>query len=263
MEAMTSYITNQKDVKSVYLINQDYAFGHQVRRAAKEYLARKRPDVKIVGDDLHPLARVTDFSPYVAKMKAANADTIITGNWGSDLSLLIKAAKDAGLNANFYTYYATTTGVPTAMGSSGVGRVHYVGYWNMNGNPYDKAGLGDKIFVDFKKRFNEDYYTLATYNVLRTLAAALNKAKSQDPIRVAFAMEGLKYESINGEVEMRAADHQFQQPLWITSWQKAGSKGVKFDSENTGYGWRTEELLPPYVAAQPTSCEMKRPAKAG
>ncbi len=263
MEALTSYMAKQKDIKNVYLINQDYAFGHQVRRAAREYLARKRPDVKIVGDDLHPLARVTDFSPYVAKMKAANADTVITGNWGSDLALLIKAAKDAGLNANFYTYYATTTGVPTAMGSSGVGRVHYVGYWNLNGDPYDKSGLGEKIFVDFKKRFNEDYSVLATYNVLRALAAAINKAKSADPVKVAFALEGLKFASINGDLEMRATDHQMQQPLWITSWQKAGTPGVKFDSENTGNGWRTEELAPAYVAAQPTSCQMKRPAKAG
>ena len=77
-------------------------------RAAKEYLKRKRPDIEIVGDDLHPIAQVKDFSPYVAKIKASGADTVITGNWGSDLSLLIKAAKDAGLTANFYTYYAAT-----------------------------------------------------------------------------------------------------------------------------------------------------------
>jgi branched-chain amino acid transport system substrate-binding protein len=262
MEALTSYMVKQKDIKNVYLINQDYAFGHQVRRAAKEYLERKRPDVKIVGDDLHPLAKVTDFSPYVAKMKASNTDTVITGNWGSDLALLIKAAKDAGLQANFYTYYASTIGVPTAMGASGVDRVRYVGYWNLNANPHDKAGVGEKIYLDFKKRFNEEYYVLSTYNVLRTLAAAITKAKTAEPVKVAFAMEGLKFSSINGEVEMRAADHQFQQSLWITSWQKAGGKDVKYDSENTGYGWRTEELLAPYVAAQPTSCQMKRPTKA-
>ena len=38
-----------------------------------------------------------DFAPYVAKIKASGADTVITGNWGNDLSLLVKAAKDAGL----------------------------------------------------------------------------------------------------------------------------------------------------------------------
>lgn len=259
MEALTTVMAKQPAIKNVYLINQDYQFGHQVRRAAKEYLARKRPDVKIVGDDLHPLAKVTDFSQYVAKMRAANADTIITGNWGSDLALLIKAANDAGLKANFYTYYASTIGVATAMGASGVDRVRYVGIWNNNGQQMDKSGVGDRIYNDFKKRFNEDYYVLQTYHVIKSLAEAINKAKSSDPVRVAFALEGLKFNSINGEIEMRATDHQMQQTLWITSWQKKDGKAVKYDAENTGFGWRTEEMLQPYVASQPTSCQMKRP----
>ncbi|MCX8006072.1 MAG: branched-chain amino acid ABC transporter substrate-binding protein, partial [Burkholderiaceae bacterium] len=252
MEALTTYMAERKDIKAVYLINQDYSFGHQVRRAAREYLARKRPDIKIVGDELHPLAKITDFSQYVAKIKASGADTVITGNWGSDLALLIKAAKDAGLNAHFYTYYAGTTGVPTAIGDAGVDRVRYVGYWNLNN---EKPGsLGERIYKEFKTRFKDDYYTVATYTVIRALAEAMNKAKSTDPVKVAFALEGLRFQSINGEVEMRASDHQLQQVLHISSWQKVDGKQVRFDSENTGYGWRTERVLEPFVAAQPTSC---------
>jgi branched-chain amino acid transport system substrate-binding protein len=259
MEALTAYMAERKEIKNVYLINQDYAFGHQVRRAAREYLARKRPDIQIVGDELHPLAKVTDFSQYVAKIKAANADTVITGNWGSDLALLIKAAKDAGLTAKFYTYYAGTTGVPTAMGEAGVDRVRYVAYWNLNN---EKPGsVGEKIYKEFKTRFKDDYYTMATYSVIKALAEAFNKAGSTDPVKVAFALEGLKFQSINGEVEMRAADHQLQQPLYIASWQKVDGKQVRYDSENTGFGWRTEKVFDSFVAAQPTSCNMKRPAR--
>jgi branched-chain amino acid transport system substrate-binding protein len=259
MEALTTYMADKKDIKAVYLINQDYAFGHQVRRAAREYLARKRPDIQIVGDELHPLAKVTDFSQYVAKIKASGADTVITGNWGSDLALLIKAAKDAGLTAKFYTYYAGTTGVPTAMGEAGVDRVRYVAYWNLNN---EKPGsVGERIYKEFKTRFKDDYYTIATYSVIRALAEAFNKAGSTDPVKVAFALEGLKFQSLNGEVEMRAADHQLQQPLYIASWQKVDGKQVRFDSENTGFGWRTEKVFDSFVAAQPTSCNMKRPAR--
>jgi branched-chain amino acid transport system substrate-binding protein len=65
-----------------------------VTRAAKEYLARKRPDIQIAGDDLHPLGQVKDFAPHVAKIKSSDADTVITGNWGNDMTLLIKAAKE-------------------------------------------------------------------------------------------------------------------------------------------------------------------------
>jgi branched-chain amino acid transport system substrate-binding protein len=257
MEALTAYMEKRPEIKKVYLINQDYAFGHSVERAAEEYLKRKRPDIQVVGKDRHPLAQVRDFAPYVAKIKAAGADTIITGNWGADLALLVKAAKDAGLTANFYTYYAGTTGVPTAMGAAGEDRVRYVGYWNSS----DPVPEGAKIVEDFKKKFNDDYYTMATYTSFKLLSEAMKKAKSTEPKAVAFALEGLKVQSLNGEVEMRASDHQLQQPVFISSWQKVDGKTVKYDQENTGYGWRTEAKIEAYVASQPTSCNMKRPAR--
>ena len=133
MEALTTYMKDQKEIKKVYLINQNYSHGHQVSKYAKEMLKRKRPDVEIVGDDLSPLAQVRDFSPYIAKIKQSGADTVITGNWGSDLALLIKAANDAGLNnVNFYTYYGAVTGSPTAMGAGAAGRVYMVAYAHAN-----------------------------------------------------------------------------------------------------------------------------------
>ena len=52
---------------------------------AKKMLAAKRPDIEIVGDELHPLQKITDFSPYIAKIKASGADSVITGNWGAGL----------------------------------------------------------------------------------------------------------------------------------------------------------------------------------
>jgi len=256
MEALTSYMAKRPEIKKVYLINQDYAFGHSVEKAAEEYLKRKRPDVQVVGKDRHPLAQIRDFAPYVAKIKAAGADTIITGNWGADLALLVKAANDAGLKANFYTYYAGTTGVPTAMGASGVDHVRMVSYWNVNDLPTKEQA----IVTDFKKKFNDDYYTMATYTAFKMLSEGMKKAKSTDPLKVALAMEGLKFQSLNGEVEMRASDHQLQQAVNIASWQKVDGKKVKFDQENTGFGWRTEATLDSYVASQPTSCQMKRPA---
>src|SRR3546814_20524119 len=60
-----------KDIKKVYLINQDYSFGQGVRKVATEMIKAKRPDIQIVGDELHPVAKITDFSPYIAKIKAS------------------------------------------------------------------------------------------------------------------------------------------------------------------------------------------------
>ena len=161
MEALTTYLAKDPNIKKVYLLNQNYSFGHQVARAAKEYLKRKRPDIQVVGEDLHPLAQVKDFSPYVAKIRASGADTVITGNWGSDLALLIRASKDAGLNTNFYTYYAGTTGVPTAMGASGADRVKVISYFAPNdGNPKTSA-----VLDGFKKKYNDDFFNADVYTL--------------------------------------------------------------------------------------------------
>jgi len=257
MEALTSYMAKNQNIKRVYLINQDYAFGRSVTAAAKRDIARKRPDVQIVGEDLHPLGQVKDFSPYVAKMKAANADTVVTGNWGADLALLIKAARDAGLNANFYTYYAGTTGVGTAMGASGADRVHLVANWIPNLEKFQGGNLVEAM----KKKFNDDYYTAQTYVGIQLLAEAMKRTKSTDPVKVAFEMSGMKIPSLTGEIEMRATDHQLQQNVYIATWTKTDGKLVKYDFENTGFGWKLQQSLPAYIAAQPTSCQMKRPAK--
>jgi branched-chain amino acid transport system substrate-binding protein len=253
MEALTTYMKDQQDIKKVYLLNQNYAHGQQVSKFAKENLKSKRPDVQIVGDDLHPLAQVRDFAPYIAKIKASGADTVITGNWGSDLALLIKSANDSGLNVKFYTYYAVTTGTPTAMGSASDGKVYQVGYAH-----YNMGGDMQKYAEDFKKKFNDDLYTTDVYTVFQALTEAFVKTKSTDPVKVAAAMEGLKFKSFNGDIELRKTDHQAQQGLYITKWEKASAK-YPYSPENTGYTLAPVKFYDAYVASTPTSCQMKRP----
>ncbi|MCW5236555.1 branched-chain amino acid ABC transporter substrate-binding protein [Verminephrobacter eiseniae] len=255
MEALTTYMKDMPGIKKIYLINQNYSHGHQVSKFAKEMMLRKRPDVQFVGDDLHPLAQVRDFAPYIAKIKQSGADTVITGNWGPDLALLIKAANDAGLNnVAFYTYYASVIGGPTAIGAAAAGRVYMVAYAHPN-----LPGEINEIIVDFEKKFGEDMSTPSVYHAYSLLAAGFAKARSTDPVKVAAALEGLKFNSFNGEVEMRKADHQLQQGLFISKWDKAGGK-FPIDAENTGYTFIPVKYFEPYVASTPTSCQMKRPA---
>ena len=257
MEALTTFMAPDQNIKNVYIIGQNYAHGQQVARAANEMLKRKRPDIQIVGDDLHPLGQVKDFSPYIAKIKASGADTVITGNWGADLALLIKAAKDADLKANFYTYFGGTSGVPTAMGAAGAERVKQVTNWHPNIDNASAKEIGEI----YKKKYGEDFYIISTYAITSMLSKAIKQAQSVDPVKVAFALEGMKAVSLNGDVEMRKTDHQLQQTLYISTWTKVNGKDVKIDQENTGYGWKTDKKIDAYVGVQPTSCQMKRPAK--
>jgi branched-chain amino acid transport system substrate-binding protein len=254
MAALTDAIAKQTQIKSVYLINQDYSFGRAVAAAAKKMLAEKRPDIKIVGDELHPLQKVQDFSPYVAKIKASGADTVITGNWSNDMLLLIKAGRDAGLKVNWYTYYGGALGSPSAIGKDGLGIVKQISEYHNNALPEL-----DPDVAAFKKRFTgkDDefgYYRLKT--TFDMIAAAASKAKSNDPVKLAKALEGMKVNTTVGEAEMRADNHQILQPMFVSTW----SDNVKFDVEKTGLGFKTDVKLNAKDTALPTTCKMQRPA---
>ena len=255
MEALASFIKTQPDIKKIYVLGQNYSHGVQVAKYAKETIKRQRPEIEFVGEDLHPLAQVRDFAPYIAKLKASGADTLITGNWGSDLSLLVKAANEGGFNGKIFTYYTGVTGTPAALGTNGAGRVYQIGYAH-----YNMGGQMDQWMKEFKAKYNDDFYTGSIIRIYQFLGAAMAKAKSTDPVKVAAALEGLKVNTFNGEVEMRKADHQLQQPLYMTVWQKAGGK-YPYSPENTGMTLMPVAEYPNYVSSTPTSCQMKRPTK--
>lgn len=256
IEAITNYIKTQPKIKKVFILGQNYAHGQQVSAYSKAMLKAKRPDIQIVGDDLHPIGSVKDFSPYVAKIKASGADTVITGNWGNDMSLLTKAAKDAGLQTTFFTFYAGGLGTPAAMGASGDGKVVQVTEWHMNlqGNTLEKFAL------DFNKKYpGIDFYYGRVNTMIDMVAKAMNNAKSNDPKAVALALEDMNFKSGYGDVYMRKGDHQLVQPLFLSVFSKAGTPGVKYDVEKTGYGFKTIASLSLKDADQPNTCVMERP----
>jgi len=254
MAALSSFMKDRPAVQKVYLLNQNYSHGQQVAKFFKEGIARNRPDVKIAGEDLIPLGQVKDFAPYVAKIKASGADSLVTGNWGQDFTLLVKALNDAGLKLPIYAYYAGVSGTPTALAQGKDLEVYQIAYNHSN---YD-GELG-KLSNGFKAKFKDDFYTFSIYNIMVAMSNAIAKAKSTDPVKVAAALEGLKFKGFNGDSEMRKTDHQLQQGLWISKWQKVDAKN-KYSVEDTGFTFVPVKYLEPYVASTPTSCQMKRPS---
>jgi branched-chain amino acid transport system substrate-binding protein len=253
MAAMTNAIATDRKIQKVYLINQDYSFGKAVAAAAQKMLAEKRPDIKIVGDELHPLQKVQDFSPYVAKIKASGADTVITGNWSNDMVLLIKAGRDAGLKVNWETYYGGSPGTVSAVREAGVDTLKQVSEWHKNAQPELDATV-----AAFDKRFpgvENEYAYWRAKTMWEMFAAAAKKAQSNDPVKLARALEGMKMSTPLGEVEMRADNHQILQPLYVSTLEK----GQKYDAEGTGLGWRTDTKVDGKATALPTSCRMERP----
>ena len=254
MAAFGDAIAKDPSIKKVYLINQDYSFGKAVAAAARRTLAARRPDVEIVGDELHPLQKVQDFSPYVAKIKASGADTVITGNWSNDMLLLFKAGKDADLKVKYFTYYGGGLGSVPAIGHDGVGYVKQVTEHHKNVMP---TLLPDE--AAFEKRFtdkSDELYYWRVRNMFAMLQAAAKKAKSNDPVKLAQALEGMKLDTPLGPMEMRADNHQLLQPLFVSTL----SDKVKYDVEKSGLGFRTDAKIPAEETAMPTTCKMQRPS---
>jgi len=260
MAGLTDAIKANPKAKKVYLINQDYAHGHQVAKGAKEQLAAKRPDIQIVGEDLHPIGRVKDFAPYAAKIRASGADSVITGNWGVDLTLLVRAAKDSGLDIDWYTYYAGAYGSAAAIGEGGIGQVKNIVEWNAN-VPNPKM---DAFYAAYKKKHpkpEDEFYYYRMKMMTNMLATAIDQTRSVDPFKVASALEGMVYKGDLGEVTMRKDDHQSLQNLYVATFNKVGAGGVRFGLEGTNFGFGSVKMIPAKDTALPTTCNMQRPAK--
>ncbi|WP_250522987.1 MULTISPECIES: branched-chain amino acid ABC transporter substrate-binding protein [unclassified Caballeronia] len=261
MDALADALKDDRAVKKVYLLNQDYSFGHDVSREAQRALKERRPDIAIAGDEFHPIGRVKDFAPYIAKIRASGADAVITGNWGNDLTLLVKAAREQGLDTKFYTFYGNSLGAPAALGDAGVKRVIAVADWHPNAG----GAASDAYYRAFRARYPaaaDDYLVARMPLMVEMLAAAMTRAKSADPLAVARTLEGMKF---GGEgfhpMTVRAEDHQVIQPLYVMEMDKAGTKGVALDNEGSGYGFRTLLSVPADKTAQPTTCRMSRPPR--
>jgi branched-chain amino acid transport system substrate-binding protein len=276
MNALAAVIERDRSVKKVYLLNQDYSFGRDVSALAREALAARRPDIAIVGDEFHPIGRVKDFAPYIAKIRASGADAVVTGNWGNDLTLLVKAAREQGFNGKFYTFYGNSLGAPAALGDAGVGRVLAVADWHPNAGvapmPAEAGGArqpdaaaaaaSNAYYAAFRARFpaaRDDYPVLRMEILVEMLADAITRARTTEAAAVAKALEGMRYDNGFQRVEMRAEDHQLIQPLYVIEMERAGAPAVRFDNEGSGYGFRTVLALTPQATAEPGVCRMKRP----
>jgi branched-chain amino acid transport system substrate-binding protein len=256
MAALTDVIKANTKIKKIYIIGQDYSFGKAVADGAVKMLGQKRPDIQIVGNELHPIGKVQDFSPYVQKIVASGADAVITGNWGADMISLAKAANEAGLKVPFYTYYAASDGVTAAIGAAGVDRIRLV-HETIPGNPSAPKVFGDYIGGYKKLRPNNDINQPRINTGLNMLVLAIKKAGTTDVDKVAAALEGMEWTTLGGDqVVMRREDHQLQMPIYISVHT---NKNITYDFDNSGFGLSLENKIERDKAAQPSACKMDRP----
>jgi branched-chain amino acid transport system substrate-binding protein len=257
MAALTDVIKANPRIKKMYIIGQDYSFGKAVAEAAVTMLKQKRPDIQIVGNELHPIGKVQDFSPYVQKIAASGADAVITGNWGADMINLAKAANDAGLKVPFYTYYAASDGVTAAIGAAGVDRIRLV-HDAHPGNPSPPKGLADYM-TEYKKLYpKNDVNQVRIQTTINMLAAAIKRAGTLNVDKIALALEGMEWTNSSGDrILMRREDHQLLMPIYVSVHT---NKSIAFDFDNSGFGLMLENKIEMDKVTLPTTCKMVRPA---
>jgi len=255
MAALTEYIAVREDIESVYLINQDYSYGQAVAGAARSMLKRKRPDLSIVGDDLHPIGRVKDFSPYIAKIKSSGAQAIVTGNWGSDLTLLIKSARQMGVDVDFFTFNVGMTGGVSTIGEAGIERVHQITNWHANINELTRNNAA--LYRNQHPDVFEDAYYGSVRRAVRMLEKAMIESGSADPVSVGSALRNMSLTDDTGLVSMRGDNHQLLQPLFVSKLVRVSPENGLIGVENSGLGFKTVAEIPAEKTRMPTTCQFE------
>lgn len=254
MRAMTSFMAAQQSLRRVFLVNQNYAHGQQFSRYFRDNLAQQRPDIDIVGDELHPPFQQHDFSLLVQQIQASGAQALVTGNWGADLSNLVRALHKQGVYLPVYAYYPALKGVPEALAAT-AGRlpVYQVAY-----NHSNPDGPIAALSTAFRQQYGEDMPLFASYDGLEMLGQAMAQAGTTEPLPVAQRLGGLVFQGFNGPVQMRAEDHQLLKGLYVSHWQKVDARYPR-SAEATGYTFAPLQYFTPAELTVPTRCQMHNP----
>jgi branched-chain amino acid transport system substrate-binding protein len=212
-------------------------------------------DYEVVGEVLHDVNKIQDFAPFVAKIKAANPDTVVTGNWSNDLLLLMKAAGDAGLKVRFATAFLDQPGNIANAGETALG--HYIA------NAYDNSAA-DSTFADDYKATEGHFPTFVEPQAAFAIGAlqeALTKVSSDggevNVTSIAESLEGTTYESPVGPISVRKEDHQTIRPVVVSK----VVKDAKCPADGTEMGFQMVKIVSGDEAIYPvqSSCVMKRP----
>jgi branched-chain amino acid transport system substrate-binding protein len=203
-----------------YLLNEDYNFGHACAEGFKRAFEKlKVPNQNIVGEDYHPLQKVQDFGPYVTKIMASGAQTVITGDWGQDLRLLLQQGTSLGWKAKTGGYYLDDAVVLQAVKDAAVGHVTAGVYSLALETPANKAFIRQwrEHYPDAPLNYRYPNLSVShTVNAILWLGDVVNRAGSLDTDKLIHAWEGAKFAAMWGDVEMRACDHQMQSPGFVS-----------------------------------------------
>lgn len=225
------FLSQRKKEKNIYVLCQDYLFGHSLAEGFLQGIKEYYPDAKIAGIDYHKLF-LTDFAPYLTKIKASGAEAIYTGDWSPDGANLVKQARQMGINLPFIhlfledPIFMNDIGVEASKGLMKVAQfvqteaalknplyVKYLESWRTQSKKWKPPF--DNLWFKWPIGANVGTTAQLTYWML----SVLERAGSTDPEKIIKVWEGDSYEMANGHViNMRSCDHKAYQDLYVVEY---------------------------------------------
>ena len=243
----------RKKEKKFYVLCQDYSFGRGLADSFKSGLKEYYPQGQIVGEDYHKLF-LTDFAPYLEKVKASGAEVVFTGDWIPDAANLLKQARQMGVKVPFANVFMNEPNFLHEVGIEGTKGLINIDVYDMPQAFKNQPGLikyyrawNDGWKKGWKPPFNTRLYEHGLSGIGLYghsgywLFSVIERAKSLDPEKIIKVWEGDVYQYPNGKiVKMRACDHKTIQPLGVKEFVPPAEQKISFS-------------IPPYYWYQGTS----------
>ena len=220
-------LAGKNKLSKICHLELDYAYGNDLEVGILKAMPKYAPDAKIVLT-LKPKLGATDFNPFIPQVMAAGCDGVLSGLWGPHFVSWVKQAAPLG----FFNKIKWISG--GEIGSHEIaGELKGEYPDNVISNTYELwYARNDPSHKEFQAKLAKKLNTQETpqwavlgYIGVMYAAAAMEKAKSTDPDKVAEALEGLSIGTPVGKLTIDAEDPPGQhRPVLGTDGQEAGPR---------------------------------------
>ncbi len=233
----------KKKEKKFYILNQDYSFGRELADGFKKGLKEYYPEAQLVGEDYHKLF-LTDFAPYLTKIKASGAEVIFTGDWTPDGPNMLKQARQMDIKLPLANIFIDEPNFLHDVGVEGTKGLVIIAPYSTS-SPFFKTPEMIKYYKTWNNQWKNKWKT-APYNsrlfehgtantnswVMHTywLMSVIERARSTDPDKIIKTWENDTYRTVTGKVlKMRACDHKTIQDLSVSEYVPPEEQKISFN----------------------------------
>ncbi len=232
----------RKKEKKFYILCQDYSFGRELAAGFKKGLKEYYPEAQIVGEDYHKLF-LTDFAPYLTKIKASGAEVIWTGDWSPDAANVLKQSRQMGIKIPFANLFMDEPNMLAEVGVEGTKGLMNIKHFEMAGPAFNNPGM-KKFYLAWKKEWKK--FTVAPFNSgtfeypwgtygfwaqqMYWLVSVMERAGSTNAEKIIPVFEGDSYQFVSGRVsKMRACDHKAIQGFRVCEFVEPAKQKVSMN----------------------------------